>query len=144
MDDLTNILREDDEFNEEQIKKYLSGNISEEERFAIEKQMADSEFVNDAVEGLQSVRDKQKLNEYVNHLNKDLHKYLQSKKLSKEKRKTKDLSWIIVAVIVILLLCILGYIVIRMQREKQVEKKSISVENLFKSHYNQQDDNFIL
>ena len=144
MDDLTNILSEDDDLNEEQIRKYLSGIISEEERFAIEKRMAESEFVNDAVEGLQSIADKQKLNEYVNHLNKDLHQYLESKKKVKEKRKIKDLSWIIIAVILILLLCILGYIVVRMQREKQSEKKSVSVENLYKPHYNQQDANFIL
>ena len=130
MDDLTNILKDDDNISEEELKKYLSGDISGEERHAIEKKMADSEFVNDAVEGLQEFTSKQKLDEYVNHLNKDLHQYIAGKKEIKEKRKIKDLSWIIIAVIIILLLCILAYIVIRMQSERQVQRNSISVQNI--------------
>lgn len=131
MEDFTNILKNDDDaLNEEKLKKYLSGNISEEERYEIEKQMADSDFVNDAVEGLQNVSDKQKLDEYVSHLNKDLHQYIAGKKKIKEKRKIKDLSWIIIAAIVILLLCVLAYLLIRMQHERQLERNSISVQYL--------------
>lgn len=130
MEDLANILKnEDDELNEAKLKKYLSGDISDEERHEIEKQMADSDFANDAVEGLQNVPDKQKLDEYVDHLNKDLHQYIAGKKKIKQKRKIKDLSWIIVAVIVILLLCVLAYIIIRMQHERQLERNSISVQH---------------
>jgi hypothetical protein len=130
MEDLTNILKnEDDELNEEKLKKYLSGDISDEERHEIEKQMADSDFINDAVEGLQNVSDKQNLDEYVNHLNKDLHQYISGKKKIKEKRKIKDISWIIIAVIVILLLCVLAYVVIRMQHQRQLERNSISVQH---------------
>jgi hypothetical protein len=131
MDDLTNILKNDDELNEEKLKKYLSGNISDVERYEIERQLVDSDFANDAVEGLQNVSNKQKLDEYVNHLNKDLHQYLTGKKKIKEKRKIKDFSWIIVAVIVILLLCVLAYVIIRMQHERQLEKSSISVQHFF-------------
>jgi anti-sigma factor RsiW len=69
MEDITNILQHDDDVNEEELKKYLSGNISDEERYAIEKKMADSPFVNDAVEGLQQFSSRQKLDKYVNHLN---------------------------------------------------------------------------
>jgi hypothetical protein len=134
MEDLTNILQPDDELNEEQLKKYVSGETSPEEIHTVEKQMADSEFINDAVEGLQAFSSKQKLDNYVNHLNKNLHQHLAAKNQMKEKRKMTDLSWIIVAVIVILLLCILAYVVIRMQREKQLEKHSISVQYLFKDN----------
>jgi hypothetical protein len=136
MEDLTNILEHSDELNEEQLRKYVSGETSAEEMHAVEKQMADSDFVNDAVEGLQAISSKQKLDDYVNQLNKNLHQHLTSKKLIKEKRRIKDLSWIIVAVIVILLLCILAYIVIRMQREKQIERHSISVQHFFKNNSN--------
>ena len=85
MEDLTNILKHDDNINEEELRKYLSGNSSDEERYDIEKKMADSSFVNDAVEGLQEFSSHQKLDEYVNHLNKDLHQYLAGKKERKEK-----------------------------------------------------------
>src|SRR3954466_9043061 len=107
MEDLTKILEPGDELNEEQLKKYVSGETSKEEMHAVEKQMADSDFVNDAVEGLQAFSQKQKLDDYVNQLNKNLHQHLVLKKQTKEKRKIRDLSWIILAVIIILLLCIL-------------------------------------
>ena len=143
MEDITNILQHDDDVNEEELKKYLSGNISDEERYAIEKKMADSPFVNDAVEGLQQFSSRQKLDKYVNHLNKDLHQYIATKKEIREKRRIKDLSWILVAVIIVLLLCILAYIVIRMQREKQIQRNSISVQNIV--HQNKQGtDSLIL
>jgi len=124
MDDLTKILYDDDDLNEEQLKKYLSGNISDEERHEVEKKMADSALMNDAVEGLQKFSSDKKLDDYVDHLNKDLHQYLEGKKEIKEKRKIRDLSWIIIAAVIILLLCLLGYVVIRMQREKEVRKNS--------------------
>ena len=129
MEDLTKILKDDDNINEEELRKYLSGNSSDEERYDIEKKMADSSFVNDAVEGLQEFSSHQKLDEYVNHLNKNLHQYLAGKKEIKEKRKIRDLSWIIVAVIIILLLYMLAYIVVKMQRDRQIQRNSISVQN---------------
>jgi len=130
MEDITNILQDDDNINEDQLKKYLSGNISREERYEVEKKMAGSEFVNDAVEGLQELSSHQKLDEYVNHLNKNLHHYLTGKKEIKEKRKIKEFSWIIAAVLIILLLCLLAYVVIKMQRDKQIQRNSISVQNI--------------
>ena len=130
MEDLTKILEDDDNINEDEIKKYLSGNLSDEEKHSIEKKIADSPFTDDAVEGLQNFSSHQKLDEYVNHLNEDLHQYLAGKKELKEKRKIKDLSWIIVAVIIILLLCLLGYVVVKMQRDRQIQRNSISVQNI--------------
>jgi ABC-type transport system involved in cytochrome bd biosynthesis fused ATPase/permease subunit len=141
MEDLTNILQDDDNINEEELRKYLSGNISDEERHVIEKKMAASEFVSDAVEGLQGLSSHQKLDSYVDHLNKDLHQYLVGKKEIKEKRKIRDLSWIIVAVIIILLLCMLAYIVVKMQRDRQIQRNSISVQN---NIINDRTDSFIL
>jgi hypothetical protein len=134
MEDLTNILEPEDELNAEQLKKYVSGEISPDEMHIVEKQMADSEFVNDAVEGLQAISSKQKLDNYVDQLNKNLHQHLISKRQVKDKRRIKDISWIIVAIIVILLLCILAYIVVKMQHEKQTDKNSISVQWLFKNN----------
>ena len=129
MEDLTKILKDDDNINEEELRKYLSGNSSDEERYDIEKKMASSSFVNDAVEGLQEFSSHQKLDEYVNHLNKNLHQYLAGKKEIKEKRKIRNLSWVIVAVIIILLLYMLAYIVVKMQRDRQIQRNSISVQN---------------
>ncbi|HEY6979245.1 MAG TPA: hypothetical protein VH396_23275, partial [Chitinophagaceae bacterium] len=122
------------------LKKYVSGEASPEETHAVEKQMADSDFVNDAVEGLQTISSKQKLDDYVNQLNKNLHQHLVSKKQLKNKRRIKELFWVIVAAIVIVLLCILAYIVIKIQREKRSERHSVSVQYLL----NNNDDNTTL
>ena len=140
MEDLGNILLNDDELNEEQLKQYLSGDISGEGLHAIEKKMADSDFVNDAVEGLQAFSSSKNLDAYVNSLNKNLHQQLESKKQRKEKRKIRNESWIIIALITILLLCIVAFIVIKMQHDKQ--QKETTPTNQMMYRYRENDDTF--
>ncbi|NNV54339.1 hypothetical protein [Limnovirga soli] len=124
MEDLTNILHEDDELNEEQLMKYLTGDISNEELHAIEKQMADSDFINDAVEGLQAFSSGRNLDDTVSQLNKTLQKQLDQQKSKKDKRAIKNLSWIIIAVIIILVLCVLAFTIIKLQQEVQQKQKN--------------------
>lgn len=128
MADLTNILQSDDELNEDQLKKYLSGNASSEELHAIEKSMADDEFVDDAVEGLQNFSSSIKLNDYVEQLNKKLHLHLEQPKERKRKREIKNLYLIIIAVAIILIICVIAYWVIKIQHEKENERKQPNVE----------------
>lgn len=142
MEDLGNILLNDDELNEEQLKQYLSGDISDEELHNIEKQMADSEFVNDAVEGLQAFSSSNNLDEYVTQLNKNLHQQLESKKQRKEKRKIRNESWIIIAVITILLLCVVAFIVIKMQRDKQENNSTPTNQMMYR--YRENDHTFFV
>ncbi len=132
MKDPGNIFEFDDDLNEDQLKKYLSGEISDEELHAVEKQMADSDFVNDAVEGLQAFGPSKKLDDYVSQLNKNLSRQLDSKKQHKEKRKIRDMQWIIIAVITILLLCVLAFVVVKMQREKQQYKSTPQNQLMYK------------
>ena len=129
MDDLSNILQNDDEVNEAALRKYLSGNLDDEELHAVEKQMAGSSFIDDAVEGLQSFSSQKKLDEYVSQLNKNLNQQLDIKKQRKEKRKITEMPWIIVAVITILLLCVLAFVVIKMQHDKQNTGSSSSIKS---------------
>ena len=142
MADLSDILKSDDELNEEQLKKYLSGEASAEELHAVEKNMVDDPFANDAVEGLQGFSSEAKLNDYVEQLNKKLHQQLEIPKERKAKRKIKDLQWVILAVIIILLLCIVAVWVIRIQRERQNENNQLKVELYYRDAIN--DNNFIL
>jgi hypothetical protein len=112
MTDLTNILNHDEEPGTEELIRYLQGNASEEERFAIEKQMADSDFVNEAVEGLQDFKDPARVREYVLQLNKQLQKQTAKKIKRKNKRKLKEQNWLVIAVLAILFLCVAGYLLI--------------------------------
>jgi len=127
MEDLTNILSSEDEFTDEQLLNYLQGNATGEDAHLVEKQMAESDFINDAVEGLQSFKSPKKLDEYVGQLNKKLQQQLEIKKQKKQKRAIKHMEWIILAVVLILVLCILGYVIIHMAREHELHKKLQSV-----------------
>ena len=116
MEDLTNIWNENDELNEEQLMNYVKGKSTEEDTHDVERKMADSSFINDGVEGLQQFSSAEKINAYVQQINDDLHHKLADKK-NKSRRSINNLSWEIIGVILIVLLCILGYVIINMVRK---------------------------
>jgi hypothetical protein len=126
MSDLHNILDQGPEPNEEVLKRYLEGTATAEERFAIENQMADEAFMNDAIEGLQNFKSPHQMNDYVNQINKELHKQTHKKKRHRLKRHMEDQNWTLISVILIIILCILGYFVIHLS--EQHHKKDIPVE----------------
>lgn len=113
MTDLKNILNHDEELNSEELLRYLEGNASEAERFAIENQMSDSAFVNEAVEGLQQFRDPALVKEYTSLLNQQLQKQTAKKMSRKFKRRlSKDNHWLVIAVLLLLLLCVTGFLLV--------------------------------
>ena len=113
MEDLTNIWNTDDELNEEDLLNYVKGKSGAEDVHAVEKTMAGSSFVNDGVEGLQQFSSDQKINTYVQQINEDLQHRLLDKKPRKKKRINIQ-SWEIIALVIIVLLCLLGYVIVEM------------------------------
>ena len=115
MDDkLLNILSNSNkDIDNQKLMDYLSGKLSAEEKHDIEKQMADSDFVNDAVEGLEDVKNKKDLSLFVEQLNSNLHKQLDKKKKRKQKRALKDQPWLYLAIVLLLLLIIICFIAIK-------------------------------
>ncbi|HXB92109.1 MAG TPA: hypothetical protein VNU72_07465 [Puia sp.] len=101
------------DIDNQQLMDYLSGQLSAEQRHDVERSMADSEFLNDAVEGLQRITDKKDLQAYVEELNAGMQKNLQKKKQRRLKRHLKEEPWSYLAVILVILLCIIAYIVVR-------------------------------
>ena len=65
MAEAENILTNGDNVTEEQLMDYLKGNLSGDSLHEVEKLMADSAFVNDAVEGLQKFPQNKNLEEYL-------------------------------------------------------------------------------
>jgi hypothetical protein len=116
MEDVNNLWSADDELNEDELVNYLKGNLSPEEAHEIEKQMADSSFIKDGVEGLQQFSSAKKMNRYVQHINTDLQQKLTVKKKS-GKKGIQNLSWEFIAVIVVILLCLLSYAIVEMLRK---------------------------
>ncbi len=117
MADLRDILSDnEDHLNEGEVMRYLEGTLSEEDKYAFEKKMEISGFVNDAIDGLKTIKNKQHINDYVHQLNKNLEKQLALKKQRKEKRVIKYIPYIILTALVILIICIIGYVVIHFYR----------------------------
>jgi CHASE3 domain sensor protein len=120
MADLNDIFSDEEEtLSDDELLKYLDASTPDAEKHAIEKKLADSAFANEAVEGLQHFNSKKKLDDYVQQLNKNLQKELATKKYRKQKRTIKELPLIIVTVVIILLLCVLGYMVIHLYQKHE-------------------------
>jgi hypothetical protein len=116
MEDLINIWNADDELNEEELMNYIRRKSSAAEEHSMEEKMAGSPFINDAVEGLQTFSSTEKINVDVQQINDELHRHLHTKKYHR-KKATPNLFKEIIAVIIIILLCILGYVLIEMMRK---------------------------
>ncbi|HEX3167546.1 MAG TPA: hypothetical protein VHQ93_14850 [Chitinophagaceae bacterium] len=98
--------------DQETLLKYLEGRLSDEQRNEVEKKMMTTNFNDDAMEGLQEIKNKENISSLVEQLNRDLHKKLERKKKKREKLRFKDQPWLYVAILIILLLIVLSYIVI--------------------------------
>ncbi len=113
MNDLEHILQDSEEPGHDELIRYLEGTASEEERFAVEKQMADSSFVNDAIEGLQGFSDPAVLARYTEELNRQLQKQTGKRITRRNKRRLKGGdNWLLIAILAILTICVTGYLII--------------------------------
>ena len=112
--DLDDILKDGpDELDEQKLINYLEGKASAEERHEVERHMAESNFTNDAIEGLQGLKNKKDINRLVKDLNRQLHQHIQDRKKHKEKRRIKEDPWVYLAIVLILVLAIISYIIVK-------------------------------
>ena len=100
------------EVDQETLLLYLQGKLSEEKKHEIEKNLMENEFVGDAVEGLQEIKDKQQIAYMVEMLNRDLKSKLEKKKKRREKMRIKNQPWLYISLLILILLIILAYMVI--------------------------------
>ena len=111
--DLLKILSESNkDIDNQKLMDYLSGHLAGSEMHEVEEMMADNDFVNDAIEGLQRIDNQKNVESLVEQLNRDLQKKLQVKKARKEKLKLKEYPWVYFAIVIILLLIIASWFVI--------------------------------
>lgn len=101
------------EVDQETLIKYLQGSLSEDQKHEIEKKMLSSNFDDDALEGLQQIKNKENITSLVEQLNRDLQKKLNKKKQRREKLRFKDQPWLYIAIIIILFLIVVSYFVIQ-------------------------------
>ncbi|WP_462248783.1 hypothetical protein [Ferruginibacter sp.] len=113
-DDLKNILNNSNkDIDNQKLMDYLSKQLSKQDSHDLEKMMADDEFMNDAVEGLEQFSNVKKLPISVEQLNRELQKQIAKKKNRKEKRKIKDQPWVYFTIILLLILTIICYVIIK-------------------------------
>jgi anti-sigma factor RsiW len=114
--DLLNILANSNkDIDNQELMDYLSGKLSGEALHELEQSMAGDEFLNDAVEGLQQVKNPRNMQAYVEQLNAAMQKSLEKKKTrrSRLRSRLKDEPWTYLAIIIVVALCIVAYVVIR-------------------------------
>jgi len=100
--------------DEQKLMDYLQGKLSPDQAHEVEKMMADSGFLDDAVEGLSSMKDKQRIATILSELNSKLQTktHQQKKKFTPLIPDTRTLA--LVALITILLLIIIGFVLFKM------------------------------
>ena len=113
-DELKNILSNlNKEIEQEKLLDYLNKKLSAPEAHEVERQMADDAFMNDAVEGLEDIKNKNDLTRYIEQLNHGLKKQLEKKNKRKEKRKLQDQPWLYLTIVILLILIVISFVVIK-------------------------------
>jgi hypothetical protein len=111
--DLLNILPDNNNgMDDRKLMDYLEGKLSGKDKYEVEKWMVENDMASDAMEGLENIKEKKNLQQYVDQLNKNLQAQLQNKKQRRNKTRLKEYPWIYFTIILILILCIVAYIVI--------------------------------
>ena len=117
--DLLNILSNSNkDIDNQQLMDYLSGNLTGEPLHDVERSMADNAFLNDAVEGLQQLDNRKKLQAYVDELNANLQKTMAKKKQRRLKRRLKDDPWTYLTIGLVIFLCLVAYWIVRFLLKK--------------------------
>jgi len=100
------------DIDNQRLMDYLAGKLSEEERHAIEMQLSENDFLKDAAEGLETIKDKKHIDVFVDQLNRDLHKKLLRTKTKRLKRKILQQRWVYAAIIIILAIVLATWLMI--------------------------------
>jgi len=106
------------DIDQETLLLYLQGKLSEEKKHEVEKQLVDSDFEDEAVDGLQEFKDKEQLMYMVEMLNRDLKKKTARKKKLREKMKLKDQPWLYISILILIILIVISYITIHRMLNK--------------------------
>jgi zona occludens toxin (predicted ATPase) len=130
--DLKNILSNSNkDIDNQELLSYLSNQLSKTQSHSIEQQMADDEFMNDAIEGLQQISDQKNIPVHLEELYAGLQKQV-AKKNDKKKRRWKDNPQIYLIIIIVILMIMIGFIVIKKINEaRNNQPKTTSQQTTF-------------
>jgi hypothetical protein len=95
------------------LDKYLRAIIPEKDLDQFREQLP-AEFLSDASEGLNDLKETEELESVLRKLNQQMYQHLKHKKTHNKRRSVGDLSWTYWTIIIIFMLAIVGFVVIRM------------------------------
>lgn len=95
---------------QELLQDYVQGKLSQQDAYALEQLMQNDAMLADAIEGLQQ-KTKQPTSIYISEINKQLKQQLKKKR--KKSLWIENHNYIIVAIILMLCICIIGYMIIK-------------------------------
>ena len=111
MTDVNNIGQQGGGIPEDMLKAYMEGRLPAEQQREVEARLAEEGMESDALEGLQeiSLQESEAIASRINH---KLQHELRTKKYRNKKLFT-DNKWNWMAVLIVLLLCVLGFVVVK-------------------------------
>src|SRR5450631_996541 len=119
-DELLDILSNSNkDIDNQKLMDYLSDKLSEKEKHEFEKNIVNSEMLNDVVEGLEKFKNKKDVSTLVEQLNTNLKKLLEKKKEKKLKREIKNLNWLYFSIVLIIIIILIGFLVIKKHLENE-------------------------
>jgi anti-sigma factor RsiW len=92
---------------------YLDGKLSEEDKRAMELQLAESDFEADAMEGLSQIGNKARIGGIVTELNEKLHRRTRQRRKRLFRNGMTFPLWLAYATIIIIMLVVIGFIILR-------------------------------
>ena len=112
--DLKNILSNlNPGIEQDKLLQYLNDQLNAAQSHEVEKHLNEDPFLNDAVEGLQLIKSKNKLPITLQQLNTGLKQQIKKSKGKRTKALNIEQPWIYYSIILLLLLCVIAYLVIK-------------------------------
>ena len=113
-DNIREILSEHPSIPPETLLAYLEGRLDEKGRLEVEMAMVDSDFLSDAAEGLEAIRDTGRIHTMVEDLNRGLRRRTRKKRGILDAGQSGFPLWLAFAAILLLMLIVAGFFVLRL------------------------------
>lgn len=99
--------------DEDRLLAYLEGNMPAAEQHELEEILDADPFLNDAVEGLAEIKDKQQLKEIAQQINVHLRRQIKNRRKQRRSRTKLTDHWGWIFALVVLLLIVICWIVMK-------------------------------
>lgn len=103
--------------DENRLLDYIEGRLSSEEQHVLEEVLEADPFLNDAVEGLTQMKDKEQLKQIAAQINLQLRKQIKARKQHRKSRTKLTEHWGWLYVLIVLILSGLAWWVIKMMEK---------------------------